>query len=169
MHPLNQWTTLPAPFAVKKLQKTLFAAGAIHDIYTWEMFYSYRLLFMNRNHLFGYDPVASFGDCLPRFKSKCGKENVNGLRRKPELCGKRNVDEGRQRSRTRPGRHCEKSKKQERRTERGREREKKRREEDWERKQRPCGNLLVPLSRRMRLSEAEISRCVDASRSVDSK
>lgn len=47
--------------------------------------------------------------------------------------------------------------------------EKERRKEDRERKQRPCRNLLVPLSHRMRLSETEISRCVDASRSVDSK
>jgi len=61
---------------------------------------------MNRNHSLGYDPVASFGDCLSRFKSARGKENAKGSRKKLELCGKRDVDEGRQRSRTRPGRHC---------------------------------------------------------------
>lgn len=71
-------------------------------------YYSYRLLFMNRNHSLGYDPVASFGDCRPRFKSKRGKENAKGLRKKPRrsCAEKRDMDEGRQRSRTRPGRHC---------------------------------------------------------------
>lgn len=91
---------------------------------------------MNRNHSLGYDPVASFDDCLPRFKSKRGKENASAKspRKKPELCGKRDMDEGRQRSRTRPGRHCgkpvrrnrngqmrvgEKERERERKTERG--------------------------------------------------
>lgn len=66
------------------------------------MVHSYRLLFMYRNHSLGYDPVASFGDCLPRFKSKRERsEEEAGAGR-----GKRDVDEGRQRSRTRSGRHC---------------------------------------------------------------
>lgn len=85
-------------FAAKKLQKMLFCRS--RDTWdTREMFYSYRLLFMNRNHSLDYDPVASFGDCLPRFKSKRGKENTKGPKKKLVFCAEKEtwmkVDSGR--------------------------------------------------------------------------
>lgn len=54
---------------------------------------------MNRNHSLSYDPVASFDDCLPRFKSKRGKESAKGPWKKLELSAEKEtwmkVDSGR--------------------------------------------------------------------------